>query len=1683
MSHIIRIVRNRYTYDRTGGTPLVIDATDEDVCYITDGFSFQKIEEIPFGSSVELYHTGGSTSLMPMRFHEEEFVPYDPPGPITLAYHRYERDAEQDWHASGGHGTSCALGAQRLQETPPFAITSGASYKAIPGTFQFNGDSVTKTIEVRELALENLKVDKKVVNPESISPLVTIRGDIRVYPNPVSNGLSAWTPENDLEWQVTLRSPFLSDIVLNGTIASSSPDSSGYLGELVVTWDPTTEDNLLEADLDIQAGLKMAINNGGHTVTRPAFTHCFVCRTCKDELTGEVHATKGVSVFDSQELAVSLGYSGFQSENAPASMGYGWFSTESCRVVELEDESLVYCDGSGGYRRWRKLGPDDYEAVFPDNTLSISVNSSDPDAQYTVTWRDSSKRIFDEDGKLRQKIDRLGRVTSYDKSTSYLAVTDSYGRTVYHHFEGTEVQPRVINDNINPLLGRRYVLDYYMDGTNQLQLKSVTDPVGDATIYVYDGSGRLIEQRDELDNHHRSVFYTYDASETGRMATMKVSSKLLQADPAPDIVTDLFQVSYFYNEPVHYAGDPYEIVDYLTTKTVTEDLMVPDNPAQTQAKPRTKYVAFDSLLRVIGDFEVVEDDLTDESEISESTHIINLHKYNDPSDPDSDSDDPWLRVETLQVNKLASTFFKYTSRGNLRSIIQAPGVDEAAGNETLITYVEQTPSHELYSLFPDLVTEVRRPAPDLAGAPTTFLPPTKFTYDYDALTETSKGNLIGIEDPDGYHTHLRYNSDGKIDRVINRRGFKSYLVYDSFAHLSEVHVQKSESPSPSITELASENASDFRKTMFSYEDGYDNLTKVEDATGNTITVVYDDVNRPTLITTVPGTTPVNWGFEYFDRVLKKVTLPDSSGPSGSHTDRKSILEYDSAGRPLAVKRKDSVNTSEELRVGFAYDGFSQLRSLIRLKSGVERGHTAEYDRQGRTIKTTDAKNSDPSVVDPKFSTAAYEPFCVGFATTSARGVRRIASFDSLCRLTGTQVGAPAASPLEVTNPSETRNFDYDDLGRLLGTTQTLPPRYGQARFGDDRYGVSPVTRGYEYDSLDRVTKVTFEDSKTIEYFYDEEGNVIEVTENASGTSKTTLFSYFGDNRLHQVTYVRGSGNQVFTYAYDAGGRPSTLTYPASTGIIAEFEGPTGQVGWDGNGQLKHLRYRKGTDIIRRFEFDYDAAGNRIRQLDVVDIASPLTQRAVEWVYGYDWLDRLETVKKAEAATVGALGALQLVSVYSYDAADNRTEFQVPNLDPDLTETFKSYFDDADNITFIEKKVGSGAFATIETFASDDDGNLITRISGGVTTTYKWDDFNRLAAISTSDNSKKQTHTFGVNGFRRKKKDKDGVETTEYAAVLATAVAKSLAETVTYLMGHRLMGFEKSGNFYWFLTDALGSVRDVVDSAGAVKASYEFDPDGNKISPPNTMGVESAKTWLGGFSADDDTKNAGLYLLGQRFYDPGLGRFISRDPSGVTEVGNLFSYARSSPMRFIDRNGLQAEEPDWDKTFKFTQDADCLKRMLSAIYKTKTGGRILNEMIGTGEMFTIQVGPLAVTDHRVAAPGDKTNQVTIPNKKMILENKGTAYLIGETWTAPSSLRVLIHELIGHLGNCKGDCYPDEGQPCKREQIANLTEVLVSNDLGLPRKNLAMYERSDEIDGIQDYSQENLEDYGLGDLDCM
>ena len=50
-------------------------------------------------------------------------------------------------------------------------------------------------------------------------------------------------------------------------------------------------------------------------------------------------------------------------------------------------------------------------------------------------------------------------------------------------------------------------------------------------------------------------------------------------------------------------------------------------------------------------------------------------------------------------------------------------------------------------------------------------------------------------------------------------------------------------------------------------------------------------------------------------------------------------------------------------------------------------------------------------------------------------------------------------------------------------------------------------------------------------------------------------------------------------------------------------------------------------------------------------------------------------------------------------------------------------------------------------------------------------------------------------------------------------------------------------------------------------------------------------------------------MGQRWYDPATGRFISQDPIGFRGGLNLYSYVGGNPTNYIDPSGLQLRNPE------------------------------------------------------------------------------------------------------------------------------------------------------------------------------
>jgi len=106
---------------------------------------------------------------------------------------------------------------------------------------------------------------------------------------------------------------------------------------------------------------------------------------------------------------------------------------------------------------------------------------------------------------------------------------------------------------------------------------------------------------------------------------------------------------------------------------------------------------------------------------------------------------------------------------------------------------------------------------------------------------------------------------------------------------------------------------------------------------------------------------------------------------------------------------------------------------------------------------------------------------------------------------------------------------------------------------------------------------------------------------------------------------------------------------------------------------------------------------------------------------------------------------------------------------------------------------------------------------------------------------------------------------------------------------------------YLLPDGLGSVRQVVDNDGLVVAVNEYDPYGVPL-----QGGGSPYGYTGEWWQDE----VDLLYLRARWYDAGVGRFLSKDPWSGDDLRpqsmNGWGYVEGNPINRIDPTGYQTQ---------------------------------------------------------------------------------------------------------------------------------------------------------------------------------
>jgi RHS repeat-associated protein len=248
------------------------------------------------------------------------------------------------------------------------------------------------------------------------------------------------------------------------------------------------------------------------------------------------------------------------------------------------------------------------------------------------------------------------------------------------------------------------------------------------------------------------------------------------------------------------------------------------------------------------------------------------------------------------------------------------------------------------------------------------------------------------------------------------------------------------------------------------------------------------------------------------------------------------------------------------------------------------------------------------------------------------------------------------------------------------------------------------------------------------------------------------------------------------------------------------------------------------------------------------------------------------------------------------------------------------------------RLTGAAYSTGELYeyAYDPVGNRLQQIINGDTTEYLYDAANRLTNVGgvpysfdANGNLLRTgvvTHVFNAANYLVEASGEDYTLHPIYNGV-GDRIGQTVAATTTHfaldVLGLPEVIYTSEGNKYlhlpgaivtenaagesrYLLSDGLGSVRQAVDDTGEVVAYHEFDPYGNPIS----LSSDPSNLPPYGYSGEWWENEIGLLYLRARWYTPGDGIFLSRDPM---EDEPPYQYVQGNPVNRSDPSGLF---PEW-----------------------------------------------------------------------------------------------------------------------------------------------------------------------------
>ncbi|EPR11512.1 RHS repeat domain-containing protein [Ruminiclostridium papyrosolvens] len=577
---------------------------------------------------------------------------------------------------------------------------------------------------------------------------------------------------------------------------------------------------------------------------------------------------------------------------------------------------------------------------------------------------------------------------------------------------------------------------------------------------------------------------------------------------------------------------------------------------------------------------------------------------------------------------------------------------------------------------------------------------------------------------------------------------------------------------------------------------------------------------------------------------------------------------------LSNSKPGEALTFSETRYG--YDTRNMLTDVTKYENNSPENYTQYYyDPTGNKLRMYTGLSSslyirgldDVSSDDESFSTNKYEydRFNNLVKMTDPNGNTEIYSYD----LNGNQLQKKDKNGSVI-------NMTYDGNGRLLtkSVKNTENPSlnasytYTYTLIGKKKEMSGGGTNTeYFYDDLGRLVKEVSSNEIQKEYTYDVANNRKSLVIKQNELVKTnTTYTYDNMNRLEKVYE---NGVLTATYQYDANGNRQSLTY--STGNKTTYM-------YNIANQLDSITNTKNGTILSSYIYQYYLDGNQ---------ASKTDNKGKTTSYKYDGLGRLTNEIPSDEPAVS----------YAYDDSNNRKTMTING------KSVTNYTYDKSN-RLLAETTEENSELNIARYNYDNNGNTICKTTEKISPTIP----DQTTEVNLSTGGEQETTDLTLNeydGFNQLIKTSTGDVTAEYSYDgTGLRTSKNVNGTVTnqiwdgdqialetdesgkiknkYVRGINLIyGEDELANKKFYLFNGHGDVTQLTDTSGSVIKNYDYDAFGNEKNP------DPSDTNVFRYSGEYFDKETGTIYLRARYYDPGIGRFITEDSVWSKRI-NLFN---------------------------------------------------------------------------------------------------------------------------------------------------------------------------------------------------